>query len=328
MRILAGIDGGGTRTRLALSFEDGNLMGYAEAGSCSFIDLGRDAAREELARVWASGWGAAGAVPSRSDALFMGLGSVLSEADARTNCDLAVELGLSEARNVRADNDAWNAHAGALMGGPGLLVISGTGSVCLGRSESGAVWRAGGWGHLLNDIGSAYALGHEALIAATRDADGRGNATTLTALVRETLGLTNMKEIFRRVHYEGVPRAAIAALAPNVVRHACGGDKTAEAILNRNAEGLAEMAATAARKLNLTAPKVALRGGLITNAEMFRRLFLDKLAFQLPGFTLVDDGLDPVFGAVLLARMQLDGAEFPARFINNLRASAARLQSP
>ena len=85
MKVLAGIDGGGTRTRLALVYEDGRLLGYAEGGSCSFVDLGLDAARAELARVWAAGWRAAGAKPRPAEALFMGLGSVLSEADARTN---------------------------------------------------------------------------------------------------------------------------------------------------------------------------------------------------------------------------------------------------
>src|SRR5689334_8328248 len=271
MRILAGIDGGGTHTRLALAGEDGGLIGYAEGGSCSFIDLGQDTARAELARVWASAWRAAGSSPRPADALFMGLGSVLSETDARTNCDLAVGLGLGEANHVRADNDAWNAHAGGLTGRPGLLVISGTGSVCLGRSESGSTWRAGGWGYLLNDIGSAHGLGHDALIAATRDADARGEATRLTALVREVLELKDIKEIFRKVHHDGVTRSAIAALAPRVVSHAEAGDAVAREILKRNAEGLAEMTFTVARKLNLREPKLALTGGLVTNAKIFRR---------------------------------------------------------
>src|SRR5215831_3057241 len=233
MRILAGIDGGGTHTRLALAGEDGKLLGYAEGGSCSFVDLGQDAARAELARVWTSGWRTAGAPPRPVDALFMGLGSVLSEADARTNRELAVELGMGDAQNVRADNDAWNAHAGGLTGHPGILVISGTGSVCLGSDSSGSTWRAGGWGYLLNDIGSAHALGHDALIAATRDADARGEGTSLTGLVREALSLNDMKEIFRKVHYDGVPRADVAALAPQVVAHAEAGDKVAREVLKR-----------------------------------------------------------------------------------------------
>ena len=324
MRILAGIDGGGTRTRLALADEEGKLIGYAEGGSCSFIDLGHEAASVELARVWSSGWRAAGATPRPADAVFMGLGSVLSEADARTNCEMAVQLGLGDVGHVRADNDAWNAHAGGLGGQPGILVISGTGSVCLGRGASGATWRAGGWGYLLNDIGSAHALGHDALIAATRDADARGKPTSLTPLIREALGLKDIKEIFRQVHYDGVPRSEIAALAPEVVARADAGDAVARDILKRNAKGLAEMAVTVARKLAFEAPRIALTGGLITRAHTFRQMFLDELDSQLPGFSLAKPGLEPVFGAVLLARDQSIGEKASPAFLQNLRASSAR----
>jgi N-acetylglucosamine kinase-like BadF-type ATPase len=324
MRIFAGIDGGGTRTRLALADEEGMLIGYAEGDSCSFIDLGQEAARAELARVWSSGWGAAGAPPRPVDALFMGLGSVLSEADARTNCEMAVQLGLGEPGNVRADNDAWNAHAGGLGGQSGILLISGTGSACLGRGQSGSTWRAGGWGYLLNDIGSAYALGHDALIAATRDVDARGKPTSLTPLIRETLGLGNIKEIFRKIHHDGVPRSEIAALAPKVVARAEAGDAVSKDILRRNAKGLAEMTVTVARKLALEGPRIALTGGLITKAHSFRSMFLDELDSELPGFSLEKQGLDPVFGAVLLAREHSIGTSASSSFLHNLRASSAK----
>lgn len=322
MKVLAGIDGGGTRTRIALAREDGRLISYAEGGSCSFIELGLDAARAELSRVWAAGWHAAGLRPRPVDALFMGLGSVLSEADARTNCDLAIQLGLAHSGKVRADNDAWNALAGGLTGRPGILLISGTGSACLGRNQLGLIWRTGGWGYLLNDVGSAYALGHASLIAATRDFDARGEPTSLTALVRAALGLGDMKEIFRKIHHEGVPRAAIAALAPQVVGHAEAGDTVAREILRQNAEGLVEMVVTIVRKLDLSDPSLALTGGLVTNAPTFRRLFLDKLTPRLPGFKLAEQGLQPVFGAVLLACEQTIGSEPAPSFLQNLCESS------
>jgi len=323
VKILAGIDGGGTRTRLALVYESGTLAGYAEGGSCSFVDLGLDAARAELARIWAAGWRVAGTGPRPADALFMGLGSVLSEADARTNCDLAIELGFGSEGNVRADNDAWNAHAGGLTGQPGILLISGTGSACLGRNQSGLTWRAGGWGYLLHDVGSAYALGHAALIAATRDSDTRGETTSLTNLVCTALCLGDMKEIFRKIHHEGVPRSVIAALAPRVVAQAEAGDTVAQKILRQNAEGLVEMVVTVARKLAMDEPRLALTGGLVTNAPTFRQMFLDVLVSQLPGVSLAESGLQPVFGAVLLANAQALGSRPSPAFLENLRASSA-----
>src|SRR5262249_7748771 len=114
------------------------------------------------------------------------------------------------------------------------------------------------------------------------------------------------------------------SLAPEVVAHANAGDAVAQEILRRNAQGLAEMVVTVVRKLGLTEPKIALTGGLISNAAFFRRLFLDELASHLPGFKLVTDGLEPVFGAVLLAQTQTPGRGPSSSFLKNLRESSVR----
>jgi len=325
MKIFAGIDGGGTRTRLALVCEDGALAGYAEGGSCCFTDHSLQRAHEEFGMLWRAGWRSAGCDPRPADALFMGMGSILSQADAQTNCALAVELLMAGRESVRADNDAWSAHAGGLRGRPGMLLISGTGSACLGRNAAGATWRSGGWGYLLNDAGSGHALGQAAMIAATRDADGRGRPTALTALVQRTLGLQDMKEIFRKVHHEGVARAQVAALAPWVVAEAEAGDPVAREILQEGAGGLVEMVVTVARRLQINRPEIAITGGLILNAALFRQMFLERLASELEGFTIADQGFAPVFGAVLLAYQHATGTNPPDRFLENLRATTARL---
>jgi glucosamine kinase len=325
MRVFAGIDGGGTRTRLALVRDDGRLAGYAEGGSCCFTDRGLDAAREALAELWKSAWRSAGMEPRPADALFMGMGSVLAAADERINCDLALGLGLAWPGGVRAGNDAWNALAGGLSGRPGILLISGTGSACLGRNARGESWRAGGWGYQLDDVGSAHALGLAAMIAATRDADGRGSPTSLTSLVIEALGLSELKEIFRKLHHEGVARSAVAALAPRVVAHAEAGDEVARGILGAGAEGLVTMAVTVARRLGLDRVELSLTGGLITHSACFRRMFLDRLGVSLSGFTLAEDGLAPVLGAVMLAYEHATGSPPADPFLRILRQDAGRL---
>ena len=323
MRIFAGIDGGGTRTRVALAREDGTAFGFAEGDSCCFTDVGMDAARTELSRLWKSAWTSSGGEPHPVDALFMGMGSILSEAEARMNCDMATELGFAEPAAVHADNDAWNAHAGGLNGRPGVLLISGTGSACLGRNAEGQTWRAGGWGYLLNDCGSAHALGIGAMVAATRDADGRGERTRLTEVVRAAFALRDMKEIFRKVHHEGVSRAQVASLAREVVAAAEAGDSVARLLVRDNVNGLVEMVITVARKLHLTEPELALTGGLISNADSFRREFLEQLSAKFPRVTLARDGLAPAFGAVLLAFQSACKKAPSTEFLDNLRRSAA-----
>ena len=323
VKIFAGIDGGGTRTRLALVRENGELLGYAAGGSCSFTDHGTDHARKELSNLWRTAWEAAGMEPRAASSLFLGLGSILSPEDARINRDLAAKIGLAAPDSIFAENDVWNAHAGGLLGRHGILLISGTGSACFGRNSQNHTWRAGGWGHLLNDVGSAHALGHAAMVAATRDADRRGPATALTPLVCQTFGLTDLKELFRKVHHDGVSRAEVAALAPKVVALAGKGDVTAGLILAAESTGLVEMVTTVARELKLEAPALALTGGLITNAAIYRRMFLERLTRMLPKFQLVEENLTPVFGAVLLACERNSGASPSAAFIQTLHRTSA-----
>lgn len=322
--LLAGIDGGGTRTRLALATGAGELLALAEGGCASFVELGADAARDVLAGLWREAWSRVGEHPRRADALFMGTGSVLAEADARVNRELLLSLDMAREDALRVDNDAWNAHAGGLLGAPGILLIAGTGSACLGRDARGRTWRAGGWGHRLDDRGSAFALGSAALVAVTRAADGRDAPTALTDVVRARLELGDLRELFARVHHPGLSRAEIAAFAPEVVRLASAGDAVAGRLLADGAAGLVEMVVAVARRLDLERPALALTGGLIEEAEAYRRRFLERLEVELAGMRVARDGVPPVLGAVLLAFELERGTPAPPEVVERLRRSAAR----
>ena len=322
MRIFAGMDGGGTRTRLVLAAETGEILGSAAGGSCNFTDLGIERAQAGMARLWNGAWEAAGMKPRPATAIFMGLGSILSPQDEHVNREIAVKIGLAGANAVFAGNDVLNAHAAGLSGQPGILLIAGTGSACYGRNQLNESWRTGGWGHLLGEQGSAYALGQAALIAATRAADERGPATALQKLVGDTLALGDMKEIFSRVHHVRIARAELAAMAPRVVALAEAGDAVAREIIDEEAGGLVEMVITVARKLKIESPDLALTGGLITQALFFRRTFLECLKRQLPDFQLVEGGLAPVFGAVLLAVEHGTGHPPAAEFLQKLLQSS------
>lgn len=228
---------------------------------------------------------------------------------------------MAEANAVFADNDVWNAHAGALIGKPGILLISGTGSACSGRNSQGESWRAGGWGHLLDEMGSAYALGKAAMVAATREADHRGPPTALTTLVCEVFKLSDLKEIFDKLHRSEISRSDVAAIAPHVVAWAEKGDVVARRVLRTESNGLVEMVLTVVRQLKMESPNLALTGGLITNATGFRQIFLDYLTEVLPNFQLAEEGFAPVFGAVLLAFEHGTGAAPSASFLQTLRSS-------
>ena len=77
-------------------------------------------------------------------------------------------------------NDALIALQAGVGDAPGIVIVSGTGSIAYGRNDRGEASRAGGWGYVLGDEGSGYWIGRLALRAVVRHADGRGRATSLT----------------------------------------------------------------------------------------------------------------------------------------------------
>jgi N-acetylglucosamine kinase-like BadF-type ATPase len=328
-RVYAGIDGGGTRTRLALAAGDGTILCAVEGECVSFVELGAELAQARLARLWAKAWKVAGATPRRADGLFIGSGSVLAPTDEETYCQLAAAAGLADRASIWAGNDALNALAGGLEDRPGILLICGTGSVCFGRNAAGETWRAGGWGHLIDDAGSAYALVKAALLAATRAADGRGPSTVLTAMARQQLRLADLREVYRRIHAGGGNRAEMAALAPLVVAAADeANDAEALSILRTGAGHLAEMVSTVCRRLGLDSPELYLTGGLIDQAASYRQLFLDALALSISKYSLAAGGYPPVLGAVLLAVGHATGKHPGTSFLNQLRVwRASRRQN-
>ena len=99
--------------------------------------------------------------------------------------DIMRRLGFRS--NTLIVNDALIALVAGAGASPGVVVISGTGSIAYGVSHHGVAARAGGWGPTLGDEGSGYWIGRRALAAVMRDADGRGPRTDLTPLVLESL---------------------------------------------------------------------------------------------------------------------------------------------
>ena len=147
------------------------------------------------------------------------------------------------ARHVTVISDVEAAHLGALGGRPGILLLAGTGSMALGRDARGRWARAGGWGPLLGDEGSAFWIGREWL--------------------RATMGTTGFAQA-RRLLGSAAPVARIAGLAPGVLRRAREGSRQARLIVARSQDALADLLVDISHELRLGPPvTVSWSGGLI-----------------------------------------------------------------
>jgi N-acetylglucosamine kinase-like BadF-type ATPase len=319
--IVIGVDGGGTHLRVALATRLGEVLGVGKAGTGNYHDVGADQVETNLELALSRAWTASQLPPRQADAIFLGLGSITTDEDRATIRSIVRNISLMPDDCIGVDHDLHIALMGGLAGAAGIVLIAGTGSSCYGRSDDGRSWLAGGWGHVLDDVGSSYWMGLQAMIAAIREYDGRGEETCLRARIADTLGLTTMREIMRQVDLEGMTRSEVAALARLTTQAAFEGDKVACRIVYQGAAELATLVATVSAKLDLANTvnqiPVTVTGGLTNAGAVFMDPLQKAIKARVPQAEIVDSKLPPVLGAVMLAIESL-GESVSSRVLNNL----------
>jgi N-acetylglucosamine kinase-like BadF-type ATPase len=192
----------------------------------------------------------------------------------------------------------------AFQGGPGAIVIAGTGSIAYARNAAGQAARAGGWGFAISDEGSGHWIGRAALAAALRACDERGrdnpaNIPLLAAIMQFWKVQTHEELVLR-----GNASPDFAALLPTILSLADAGDVLAGEVLSRGALELAAIAKVAMRGLfadNDVVP-VAMSGGVFSSSATVRKIFYNNLRSDYPHAAVADRIVDPVQGALSLAR--------------------------
>jgi N-acetylglucosamine kinase-like BadF-type ATPase len=325
--VVLGIDGGATGTRAWIVRLDGTVLARGAAGGSNVFDLGVDVSRRVIVEATREAWHASGLPGDKACgflAVFAGIaGAGANEEQRALATALAADFGVAPA-NTAVDHDLRVAHAGALVGEPGVIILAGTGSAAYGRAADGRSAKAGGWGPVLDDGGSGHWLGVQAMRLVIRVADGREAATPLAEAVLAQLEASSPRDMLNRLqssHPRHLRRADIAALAPIVLVAADTGEATAGNILDRGAEELADKAAAVLRRLgaadDATLP-VAAAGGLLENNESYFDRVAAALVRRVPGARLGAPRLSPVAGAVWLA-LALAGGRLSAEVQRRLR---------
>jgi N-acetylglucosamine kinase-like BadF-type ATPase len=177
-------------------------------------------------------------------------------------------------------------------------VISGTGSIAWGKTRDGRIARAGGWGHLIGDEGSGYAIGRDALNAVFRHVDGRGEKTVLTQKALAHFGAASTDELLSKIYYD---HADLASFAPKVFEAVAERDRQSHLLLIKNAGELSDqvrvliMQARPKKKL-----PVALMGGLLASDNVYAKMVRDKILSSLPQVVVQRPKFPAAFGAAIL----------------------------
>lgn len=300
--LVLGIDGGGTRTVVLLATRRGSewkVLGRGEAGPSNRQAVGTPAALAALDEATDRAFAASGRPRSAVCAACLGLAGAGRPVDQEVVREWAARANL--AAEVQVIEDAALLLAAGTPAGWGVAVVAGTGSMAYARDAAGRTARSGGWGPLLGDEGSGYAIALAGLRAAARSADGRATATPLTDHLLAACGLKRAEELIGVV-YRGGDRASLASLAPVVLDAAEAGDPVADHIVRDAASELAAATAAAARQLQLGAVfPVALAGGLLVASPAYRERFLSAITDRGLSGSPVTLVTEPAEGALRLA---------------------------
>ena len=299
-----GIDAGGTKTVCHLADENGTLIAEARGPGANLQAAGELQVEKVLHDVMAEAVGSRDVVPA---AICLGIAGVDRPEDSVIVAGIMRRIG-AHARTLVV-NDALVALEAGAPGRPGVVIISGTGSIAYGRNANNEGARAGGWGHVLGDEGSGYWIGRAALRAVLRESDRRGPRTALTPLLLQHFNVAEAQGLIHEVYQSNLRPAAIGALARSVQAAFSDGDEAASGILRAAADELESFGVSVARRLDLgvEAFPFILGGGIFRAVPWLRDELSRRLPRAVPSSTARLLDREPAAGAVAFAIQEAKG---------------------
>ena len=210
--MILGLDCGGSKTTALLGSLKGDIIGRGNSSGANFQTMSESSIRSNLRQAVNQAFTSAGVEPGPVGVICLGMAGVDRPAEYNT-----LKIWLREecfAEKQIITNDGRLLLWAGTPAGWGLGLVSGTGSIVIGRNKEGQMARAGGWGYILGDKGSGYALGKAALQVVTQAADSILPPTVLTALILDFWDLNSPQELIPKVYNQNTGRREIAALAP------------------------------------------------------------------------------------------------------------------
>jgi N-acetylglucosamine kinase-like BadF-type ATPase len=323
------VDGGNSKTDLALVGGDGSLLALARGPLSSPQHLGVDGCLAVIAQLLAEALSDArlgddGKIAAVASLLLAGVDFPAEEDAVRE----AVEQR-GWARRVHVGNDTFAVLRAGTERGWGVAVTCGAGINCVGVGPDGRHARFPALGEITGDWGGGYDLGKAAVFVAARSEDGRGPRTSLEHAVPAHFGLDAPSRLAEAIHFGQIAERRMIELAPVVLAEAAD-DAVAAEIVQRLASEVVALARVALKRLDLTNEpvEVLLGGGVLQDAHGDLLAAIDAgLRAYAPAVTVRPTASAAVVGAALLGLDELDaGAQAQERLRRELADAFTRLE--
>ncbi|AEV28780.1 putative N-acetylglucosamine kinase [Sphaerochaeta pleomorpha str. Grapes] len=272
-----GLDGGGTRCRLAIWDENKRLIYKDEGESSNVYAVGFEQAKSNVRSLLEKAAKNPLVEVSKIRALCFGSAGLARDTE-RSRWLSFFESQFPEPIALLLCTDAEIMLAGSLNEPTGIGLIAGTGSICIGRNEDGVVVRAGGMGTALGDEGSAWWIAKEAVRRTLRSKENRDLPTTMETTIHAFFHLESLYDCIPFFNDKSLTKSAVAEFAPFVSVAAEQGDQLALAILEEAATELASLVNSVESRLGgQFLHRITLGGGVLEHDKLIRKLFLEKL---------------------------------------------------
>ncbi len=220
-----GVDGGGTKTHVVLINNKKDIVCESFAGPSNPLRVGIETAVTNIAEALNSACDSILKSPGDITSAVIGLAGV-RRADLRERIRQRIVESL-EIPVTKVVTDAEIALFGTTLGKSGLVIISGTGSICYGKNSKGKTATAGGWGPIAGDEGGGISIAKEALQAIAKALDGRGKKTALNEVATEYFRASTPEDLIVAIYSPQMDSKRLAGFAKYVVKIAANGDEIA-----------------------------------------------------------------------------------------------------
>jgi len=297
--IFLGIDGGGSKTACVVGNEIA-VLGLGTSAGSNVVRVGEAQARESLHAAIRQACQSARVTTPEITRACIGVAGAAREEVREVILRLAKEIIPGE---IEVVGDMEVAMEAAFGEGPGVIVIAGTGSIAYGRNTKLRTARAGGWGHAISDEGSGHWIGRAAVAIAVRETDQQSEAC-LFKLIAKSWGVATHEQVVMMANRSPAPD--FAALLPVVLQAAQKKNQQAGSVLVQAADELSTLAKQVIQALfsEQEAVPVAMSGGVFANSAQVRENFYNRLSVKWPNVRLAQTVIEPVQGALQLARKQ------------------------
>ncbi len=298
-----GVDGGGTKTHVVLMNDAREVVGEGTAGPSNPLRVGVETAVSNIVKATDEAIDAGGALRVDIGAAVLGLAGV-----RRADIKASIKSSFNEQIRIRKTTvitDAEIALFATTQGKPGIVVIAGTGSVCLGKNDKGKMAIAGGWGPLAGDEGGGVGIAQTALHAVAKASDGRGIATVLSARASEYFRASGPENLIVAIYSPQVDNTRIAGFAKFVVDAAHEGDAVATTILQEAGSELGLAACAVIDQLGLRKQKIPIGcvGSVFNAGEILTKPMIETIHTIAPKAFLTEPAMPPANAAALMAML-------------------------